>query len=240
MSSPASALQVPAIQSVERAAQILTLFTVEEPELTLGQLTERMQMSKATAHRYATALRRAGLLRLSRGLYSVGPRIVELAPVALAGLGVVEIAGPYMRDLVTATEQTAVLSVWDGEAPVVVRVDANTGRLVRIVVATGSRLPMDSAQGRVFAAFFDDVADPPGADAVRSERIAFNARVVEGIAALAVPIFQADEVVATLALVGTAAAIEASADGSMARGLRGSGDAVSAELGFIQSERSEQ
>ena len=182
----------------------------------------------------------AGLLRLSRGLYSVGPRIVELAPVALAGLRVVVIAGPYLRELVAATEQTAVLSVWDGEAPVVVRVVDNTGRLVRIVVATGSRLPMDSAQGRVFAAFFADVSDPPEADAVRSDRIAFNARVVEGIAALAAPIFQGDEVVATLALVGTAAAIESSADRPMARSLRGNAEALSAELGFIQSERSEE
>jgi DNA-binding IclR family transcriptional regulator len=240
MSMPEPAIQAPAIQSVERAAQILTLFTVEEPELTLGQLTARMEMSKATAHRYATALRHAGLLRLSRGLYSVGPRIVELAPVALAGLGVVEIAGPYMRSLVAATEQTAVLSVWDGEAPVVVRVDHNTGRLVRIVVATGSRLPMDSAQGRVFAAFIADVPDPPEADAVRSVRMAFNARVVEGIAALAAPIFQGDEVVATLALVGTGAAIEASADRPMARALRSNAEALSAELGFIQSDGSEE
>ena len=39
------------------------------------------------------------------------------------------------------TGQTTVLSVWDGEAPVVVRVAENPERLVRIVVAAGSRLP---------------------------------------------------------------------------------------------------
>jgi DNA-binding IclR family transcriptional regulator len=223
----------PAIQSVQRAAQLLTLFTVEEPELSLRQITTGMGMSKATAHRYATALREAGLLRLSRGLYSLGPRIVELAPVALAGLAVVELAGPYMRDLVARTEQTAVLSVWDGEAPIVVRVDENTGRLVRIVVATGSRLPLDSAQGRVFGAFVEGVPDPPGADAVRSERIAFYAEVVEGISALAVPVFQGEEVVATLALVGTTGSIEERAGGPLASALREQGEALSAQLGFV-------
>ncbi|HEY2055590.1 MAG TPA: helix-turn-helix domain-containing protein [Solirubrobacterales bacterium] len=225
----------PAIQSVQRAARLLTLFTVDEPELSLRQITAGMGMSKATAHRYATALRDAGLLRLSRGLYSLGPRIVELAPVALAGLAVVELAGPYMRELVSETEQTAVLSVWDGEAPIVVRVDENTGRIVRIVVATGSRLPLDSAQGRVFSAFVADAPDPPEAAEVRAERIASNAQVVEGISALAVPIFQGEEIVATLALVGTTSALEDSPRGPLAKSLRRQGDALSAQLGFVES-----
>jgi len=225
----------PAIQSVQRAAQLLTLFSVDEPELSLRQITAGMGMSKATAHRYATALREAGLLRFSRGLYSLGPRIVELAPVALAGLAVVELAGPHMRELVSRTGQTAVLSVWDGEAPVVVRVDENTGRLVRIVVATGSRLPFDSAQGRVFGAFLEEAPDPPGADRIREERIAFYAEVVEGISALAVPVFQAEEVVATLALVGTSGSIEDRAGGPLAKVLRRGGEALSAQLGFVEN-----
>jgi DNA-binding IclR family transcriptional regulator len=146
MSEPAAPqAPLPAIQSVERAARMLGVFTVEHPQMTLGDLTTRMGMSKATVHRYATALRNAGLLRLTAGFYTLGPRVVELASAALAGLGVMKVAGPYLERLVAQTGQTAVLSVWDGEAPVVVRVDDNTSRLVRIIVATGSRLPMDSA-----------------------------------------------------------------------------------------------
>jgi IclR family pca regulon transcriptional regulator len=229
----AGGTQVSGIQSVERAARMLTLFTVDAPELTLGELTARMGMSKATAHRYATALRHAGLLRLTRGAYSLGPRIVETAPAALAALGVVQVAGPYMERLVADAGQTAVLSVWDGDAPVVVRVDDNPARLVRIIVVTGSRLPMDSAQGQVFRAFLGG-ADDPAAAAVREARLAFYAHVVDGIAALAAPVFQGDEIVATLALVGTTAAIETDADGAMARTLRGAAEALSAERGCTE------
>lgn len=228
---------LPAIQSVERAARMLGLFTVDEPRLTLGDLTSRMGMSKATVHRYATALRNAGLLRLTDGVYTLGPRVVELSSAALAGLGVIRVAGPYLERLVTQTGETAVLSVWDGEAPVVVRVDANTSRLVRIIVATGSRLPMDSAQGQLFRAFMSPPGTDPALDRVRAERMAHYAAVVNGIAALAAPVFQGSEIVATVALVGTTASVETDPSSSMAVALRDAVENLSAELGFVEPER---
>ena len=226
---------LPAIQSVERAARMLGLFTVDEPQLMLSDLTARMGMSKATVHRYATALRNAGLLRFTSGYYTLGPRVVELASAALAGLSVMKVAGPYLERLVAKTGETAVLSVWDGEAPVVVRVDDNSSRLVRIVVATGSRLPADSAQGMMFRAFLE----PPGTDAeldrIREERLSHNAVVVEGITALAAPVFQGEEIVATIALVGTTSSVEN--DGEQAALLRDAAENLSTELGFVEPER---
>jgi IclR family pca regulon transcriptional regulator len=226
---------LPAIQSVERAARMLGLFTVEEPQLMLSDLTTRMGMSKATVHRYATALRNAGLLRFTGGYYTLGPRVVELASAALAGLSVMKVAGPYLERLVAQTGETAVLSVWDGEAPVVVRVDDNSSRLVRIVVATGSRLPLDSAQGKMFRAFLEPSAAEPELDRIRESRISHYATVVEGIAALAAPVFQGAEIVATIALVGTTSSIHE--DGDMAGLLRDAAENLSTELGFVEPER---
>jgi DNA-binding IclR family transcriptional regulator len=225
---------LPAIQSVERAARMLGLFTVEEPQLTLGDLTARMGMSKATVHRYATALRNAGLLRQHDGLYTLGPRVVELASAALAGLAVMRVAGPYLDRLVGETGETAVLSVWDGEAPVVVRVHDNTSRLVRIIVATGSRLPLDSAQGQVFRAFLDREDRSAELERVRELRLAQHSAVVDGIAALAAPVFQGAEIIATLALVGTTASIETALDAPMARALSAAARTLSTELGFVE------
>jgi DNA-binding IclR family transcriptional regulator len=226
---------LPAIQSVERAAKMLGLFTVDEPQLMLSELTARMGMSKATVHRYAMALRNAGLLRFTRGYYTLGPRVVELASAALAGLSVMKVAGPYLERLVATTGETAVLSVWDGEAPVVVRVDDNSSRLVRIVVATGSRLPLDSAQGQVFRAFMESQGSDAVLDRIREERVAYYAAVVEGIAALAAPVFQGEEIVATIALVGTTSSIRR--DGEMAELLRDAAENLSTELGFVEPER---
>jgi IclR family pca regulon transcriptional regulator len=216
---------------------MLGLFTVDEPRLTLGDLTTRMGMNKATVHRYALALRNAGLLRFNDGLYTLGPRVVELASAALEGLAVVRLAGPYLDELVSATGETAVLSVWDGEAPVVVRVQDNTSKLVRIMVATGSRLPRDSAQGQVFQAFLDREDASAELARIRAQRLAENAAVVGGIAALAAPVFQGAEIIATLALVGTTVSIETDLRGKMARALVSAADTLSAELGFVEPER---
>lgn len=227
--------EAPINQSVERAARLLGLFTVEKPELTLAELTAKLGTSKATAHRYVTALRRAGLVRASQGTYSLGPRIVELAATALAGLRVVRVAGSHLERLVAHVNETAVLSVWDGEAPVVVRTEDTTDRLVRINVPTGSRLPLDSAQGKVFRAFLGLDGDPELAQ-IRRDGIAYNTRVVEGIAALAAPVFQGEELVATMALVGTIASIKEDAGSPMARSLREAAAGLSRELGFLAPE----
>jgi len=226
--------QAPVNQSVERAAQLLGLFSVDEPELTLGEITARLRTSKATAHRYATALRQAGLLRWNGGAYTLGPRIVELAATALAGLRIIKVAGPYLERLVGQVNETAVLSIWDGEAPVVVRVEDNTDRLVRINVRTGSRLPLDSAQGKIFRAYLDPDAELAS---VREAGLGFNERIVEGIAALAAPVFQGEEIVAAMALVGTAASVPADPSTPAASALRDAADGLSAELGFLPPER---
>jgi DNA-binding IclR family transcriptional regulator len=216
-------------QSIERATRLLGLFTVEDPELSLSQMAGRLGVSRATVHRYATALRNAGLLRMTSSGYGLGPRVIELASTAIAGLRVVSIAGPFLERLVAEANETAVLSVWDGEAPIVVRVDDNTKRTVRINVRTGSRLARDSAQGKVFRAH-PPIAERALAD-VTDEGLAFSASTIEGIAALAAPVFQADRIVATLALVGTLTSIESARGSAVGATLRRTASELSAELG---------
>jgi DNA-binding IclR family transcriptional regulator len=222
---------------------MLSYFTVDEPELTLAQLTARLGTSRATTHRYAMALRRVGLLRYdgARAVYTLGPRIVELATSALAGLRIIKVAGPYMERLVDEVNETVVLSIWDGEAPVVVRVDDNTDRLVRINVRTGSRLPPEtSAQGKIFAAFGggNGAGGEEGA-AIRRAGMASNAMVVEGICAIAVPVFQGEELVAAMAIVGTTASVQTDPGAAMCRHLRDTAAALSTELGFVPTPPTE-
>lgn len=229
----------PLNRSIERAARMLGLFTPEQPELTLAELTAGMDATRSSTHRYALALRRAGLLRydVSRQLYTLGPRIVELAASALVGLRIIKIAGPHMERLVADVNETVVLSVWDGESPVVVRVDDNTDRIARIVVRTGSRLPLSSAQGKVFCAFGADGIDAPLAEEelaqVREDRVAVNSQVVDGIRAIATPVFQNTELAAAMAIVGTTAGVPEDAGSPLARALRDAAEVLSAELGFL-------
>ncbi|MGH3367287.1 MAG: IclR family transcriptional regulator [Nocardioidaceae bacterium] len=239
--TPGSRRATPLNQSVERAAKILAFFTPAEPELTLADITARLGTTKPTAHRFAMALREVGLLRYNprRAVYTLGPRVVELAAAATAGLKVVEIAATHLHALVAEVDETAVLSVWDGDAPVVVHVEDNTTRLVRIVVRNGTRLPPTSAQGQVFAAFgyAEHRMSESDRDAILQSRVAVNSSVVEGIRSVATPVFQEREMVATIALVGTSAAIAADLHAPLTRRLVETAELVSADLGYLRSDR---
>jgi DNA-binding IclR family transcriptional regulator len=238
---------MPLNRSIDRAAKMLGLFTPERPELTLGEMTTRLDTTRATGHRYAVALREAGLLRYDplRQLYTLGPRIVELAASALEGLRIIKLAGPYMERLMVDVNETVVLSVWDGRSPVVVRVDDNTDRIARIVVRTGTRLPRLSAQGKVFRAFGQPVGEAPARLTevellhIRESRIAVNSQVQQGIRAIATPVFQHTELAAAMAIVGTTASVPDDTGSPMAARLRDAAEGLSAELGFVPASVSE-
>lgn len=240
-----------AIQSVSRAAHILGFFTVGRPRRSLSEITARLGVSKATAHRYTVALRQANLLRFdpTTNEYTLGPQILTLASAAGAGLPIIATAGPRMEALVRKVNETVVLSVWDGEAPVVVRADDNPDRLVRISIHTGSRLsPFASSQGRLFCAFLpqDEVPglrrqlrkDPELASAlqqIRRTRVSIASDVEPGIRAVAAPVFHGDRIQATVAVVGTVALVPESRSSPMAKAVLETAEALSREFGAVRN-----
>ena len=133
-----------------------------------------------------------------------------------------------MDRLAEATGQTVVLSVWDGGAPVVVRSTDRPDRLVRIVISPGARLRRESAQGRVFRAFLEGETDP-AARRIRNERDTY-ADTNEGIAAIAAPVFQAGEIVAAMAVVGTRVSVLRT-ENDITAALTASARELSAQLG---------
>lgn len=238
-----------AIQSVARAAHILSFFTVGRPRRSLSEITARLGVSRATAHRYTVALRQANLLRFdpTTNEYTLGPQVLTLAAAAGAGLPIVAIAGPHMEALVRKVNETVVLSIWDGEAPIVVRVDDNPDRLVRISIHTGARLtPFRSSQGRVFSAYLPEnevnglrrhVRKEPGFAAelrrIRKEGIAEAAEVEPGIRALAAPVFQGDHCMAAVAIVGTTSSVPESRSSPMAKALIATAAQLSRDFGAL-------
>jgi len=238
------------IRSVERAALILELFTPTRPSWSLSDITSALSASRATIHRYVVALRRADLLRYNAaaGVYTLGPQILRLGAAALAGLPVVRVAGPAMQGLVREIDETVVLSVWDGDNAVTVRVEDLTDRLVQIRIRTGARLPAEtSAQGRCFLAFL-----PPGErpevprslesrlEEIRSLGVSIGSEVTAGIRAVAAPVFRGDEIVASVAVVGTAVSIPDDPDSHVVTMLRAAAKQISEELGATNGSANEE
>jgi DNA-binding IclR family transcriptional regulator len=232
---------------VQRAALILDAFTPGRPFLSLNQLTERLGASKATAHRYTKALRAAKLLRYDErtALFSLGPQVLSLGAAARAALPIVSAAEPFMDELGHRVDETVVLSVWDGEAPIVVRSVDNTDRVIRISVRVGARLDtMQSAQGRVFCAWLP-AENVPGLarslkrdaelrdelQSVRRTGVSVNVPAFNGVRTLAAPVFQGETLVGSMAIVGTITSVAPEVDSPLASALRDAASALSARLG---------
>lgn len=230
------------IKSVERAARILSFFTPSRPRMTLSEMTARLGVSKATAHRYAMALRRVHLLRYDRRAaeYTLGPQILTLAAAARSGLPLITLAGPVMEGLVREINETVVLSVWDGEAPIVVRTDDSTDRTLRISVRPGSRLDAESAQSQVFRAFLDPdergealsgLTDDDDLRAVRRHGLAMNTPGRHGVRTVASPVFRDGQIAAVLAVIGTTATVPDDISSDTAKAVVAAAATLTARLG---------
>jgi len=206
------------IQAVQKAVAVLNLFTSQEPELTLGEVAERLDMSRATAYRYLVTLRTTDLLAYepSRGVYTLGVKTLDYASVvqdsALFTSAFVRRAEPVLRRLSEETDYTAVASVWNGDSPVLVRVGTHVRRMVVIAMPLYSCLPVfDSAQGRIFLAFSEEArrthgTDPrlrdlePELERARNEKfVSHDAPTDGGTTTMAVPVLVDDTLVGVIA-----------------------------------------
>jgi DNA-binding IclR family transcriptional regulator len=232
----------PTIQTVQRAAMILAAFTVSQPYLSLNEITRRLGASKATAHRYTKALRAANLLGYDENtaLYLLGPQVLTLAAAARAALPILAVAEPYMAELQLRVDETIVLSVWDGQSPIVVRSVDNTDRMIGVSVRTGTRLNLTrSAQGRVFCAHLreselgDALESPQVQDeiaVIRRDGVSINVAAPNGVRSIAAPVFERGEITACLAIIGTTATVAADPQSDIAQALCETTAALSARL----------
>jgi len=221
------------MKSVGRMGEILGCFTPARPELSLPQLSRALELSKATVHRYASALHQVGLLAYDdeRAVYRVGPEALRLASVLLRSFSLPEVAAPVMRRLTQELDQTTTLSVWFDGAPMVVWCESGTRRDVRQVIAVGTRLPLHSSAGRVLLAFGHEPAVGDEHDAVRAGRIAVSTNLADGMRGISAPIFLGGGDVAALAVIGPAPIVPDERDSPAALAVLRSADEITDSIG---------
>jgi len=118
------------------------MFTPDQPRLTLTELTRKAKLPMTTVHRMVGEFVACGVLeRDEEGRYRIGLRLWEVASLAPRGLGLREVALPFLEDLYEVTRENVQLAVRDGVE--VVFVERITGRhAVRVRTRVGSRWAM--------------------------------------------------------------------------------------------------
>ena len=104
------------IQSIQRAAAIMRCFTESEPELSVMEISRRLDLHKSTVSRMLATLQHEGLVEQNpeSGKYRLGLGLISLAGVALGRLNARAAAQPYLTELVEATQETVNVTVLDG------------------------------------------------------------------------------------------------------------------------------
>ncbi len=116
------------VQSLSRGLGILSQFTAESPSLSLGDLSRRTGIHRATVYRFARTLEVEGFLTYDPdgGLYSVGPSWAT----ALYSLGgdtvLAEILNDDMHALSEATRETVSLATRRGDQTHIISITYST------------------------------------------------------------------------------------------------------------------
>lgn len=124
-----------------RVLSVLDAFSGGHRRLSLSEISARTGLPLTTTHRLVGELAAWGALERDRqGRYAIGLRLWEVAALAPRGVGLREIAMPFLEDLYEATHQNVQLAVLDGLD--VVYVERISGRqAVGVLSRVGGRWP---------------------------------------------------------------------------------------------------
>jgi IclR family pca regulon transcriptional regulator len=144
------------VQSLERGLAVLRAFSPERPALTISEVAERTDLSRATARRLLLTLQGLGYVEQNRREFQLTRQVLQLAKPHVASGDPWEFARPYLDSLTERTGESASIAVLDGtEILYVAR--SPTRRLMTLAITVGSRLPAHAtSKGRVLLAYLPD------------------------------------------------------------------------------------
>jgi len=143
------------IQSLERGFEILKCFSADKPILRLTDITNKLDISKATVFRYISTLKDLGYLRKDDEFkgYKLTIKVLDLGFAALNTLGFLGISTPYLEELAHRCQESASMAVLD-EFSVVYIARSATKRWMSTNLQIGAKLPAYcTSLGRVLLAY---------------------------------------------------------------------------------------
>lgn len=147
------------IATIERAVDVLFLFTRRGGDLGVTEIANELDISKAVVHRILTSLRDRDLITVNEDSrrYSLGPAVLDLAAAYQDSLDIRAEAIEVMRSLSATTGETATMSIRHGQRRVYVD-QIVPDREVKMSVQVGSSSPLHAgATGKAFLAWSSEV-----------------------------------------------------------------------------------
>jgi len=146
------------VSALERGIAVLRCFDEDRRVLTPTELSRITGIPRPTVTRLATTLVTLGLMKQEHGSerFMLGPGVVSLARVFLAGLDVRAVARPHMQALAESAGGSVYLAVRDGLEMVLIEACRPRSSMLAPRLDVGSRTPMaNSALGRAYLGAVD-------------------------------------------------------------------------------------
>jgi len=146
------------VQVLDRALAILDILSAEGPDLSLGEISDKLELHKSTAHRLTMVLERHKLIERNSGSgrYRLGLKLFELGTRAISHLDLRERARPVLDRLVLETSETVHLGILE-DTEVLYLDKVEPARSVRMSSSVGRRNPAYcTAMGKATLAHLPD------------------------------------------------------------------------------------
>jgi IclR family KDG regulon transcriptional repressor len=131
------------VKMIDRLVNVLDCFSLEQPVLSLTQLSQWLDEPKSNIFRLLVSLESHGIVRRDTDTngWRLGYRLYLWGDLAGKGNELRDVARAAMQDLARATNETTVLAVYDNrEVLYIAKVD--TSHSVRLALEVGQRKPI--------------------------------------------------------------------------------------------------
>ena len=143
------------VRAVERALDILLCFSRQTPELTMSEISLKVDIHKSTVHRILATLEEKQFVERDKttGAYRLGINMLHMAYLTLEQNDLRRISHPFLQILKDQFRETVNLSILDNADMVYLDVLESPQR-VKLAAAIGQRLPaFCTASGKVLLAY---------------------------------------------------------------------------------------
>jgi DNA-binding IclR family transcriptional regulator len=155
---PCETLKTPSLPAVARAVAVLEEIAHSRSGLSLTELTQKLKIPRSSTHCLLVTLQRCGYLQRgsAHGRYHFGAKIFSLTNLALGGIGMREVARPFLRALVRRTGLTAHMAILAHDQAVLIEQITPAG-ISRVATWLGKSLEVHcSALGKVLIAYLPE------------------------------------------------------------------------------------
>lgn len=146
------------LKSIKNVADVLDLFSIDNPELGVSEISRKLNLGTSTVHRILNSLKNAGLVKQAANQkYSLGFKMLKYARIIQLQLRYQEIIIPIFRKMRDECNETMAFHLFDGSSRICLFQLESNHQLRRTYTDVGVQLPLyPGSPGKVILAYLPE------------------------------------------------------------------------------------